>query len=734
MRLFARHSRRTNFSYLSLLIATLFSLFLIFNLYYIFKTFGLDEYFNKINTDVYVPWLRRFFYPKNYAKLFYNFTIIFLPVASLLLSPVIERIARNKWSLFFATTTSSFIYLYLVYFKNYQSLGQLLIINTGLIILLIILSKISGQISLAYYFSKIQTAKLRDLKKSEFLAAKTVFSMLPTPASLLIKSLPNFLNKYSLIVLLILLLVVLVNFAYLYETGIWVNYYHHNFVMGTINDLLHGKHLLIDSLSQYGLFLPLFLYFIFLKVLPFSYMNLYLLFMIITVIYYLILFFFLKALTKSNLYSLVGLFLIMGVNTLFNYPTFPVSENYVWPGGTVMRYFFDATVFLVLLKNKDFSSRLLNILASFLVAVAVLYNFETGIALAAAFLYLHLFHSFSFRFNSPMTKTISLFKNVTPFLVSLLTLIGVFSFFTYFQTNQFPNWNLFLRFPLLYMAGRSNAVTPEIGWYLPYLLLYFSTITIILYNSLIRKSAINWKWTVLAAYSIYGLLLLNYYFSRSYYSNLTVVSIPAGVIFIVLIQAINQWLKSKKYLNYYFVLRSLLALFVIAALVIGLRTTFYLYKRINYRIYALNDLRKLEKYPNNRGFIVSFSEPAGFGAKDLLSSVAKIKELTKDTEKILLISRYETVILVMSKKTNVIDYPLLEQITYTTELEKVKRDLVSAENKPQYLFVDKDNPHLRPSELPTQDDMRQEIIDAILHDYEFLEQVGVLDIFKMKFE
>src|SRR3990167_9013658 len=199
-------------------------------------------------------------------------------------------------------------------------------------------------------------------------------------------------KKYHKFTAIILIFIVVFDFGYLLETGIWVNYYHHNFMIGTINDLLQGKHLLIDTFNQYGLFYPFILFLVFRTVLQFSYMNLYLAFMIGTVMYFAILYFFILLITKKNLLSLVGLLVSMGVVMTFNFHTFPFSENYVWPGSIPLRYFFDGLVFLLLLKNKNFKSYNLHIITACLVAIAIFFNLETGISLGMGYLFLLFGH------------------------------------------------------------------------------------------------------------------------------------------------------------------------------------------------------------------------------------------------------------------------------------------------------------------------------------------------------
>ncbi|OGK14849.1 hypothetical protein A3H80_04015 [Candidatus Roizmanbacteria bacterium RIFCSPLOWO2_02_FULL_37_19] len=528
-------------------------------------------------------------------------------------------------------------------------------------------------------------------------------------------------KKYHKFTAIILIFIVVFDFGYLLETGIWVNYYHHNFMIGTINDLLQGKHLLIDTFNQYGLFYPFILFLVFRTVLQFSYMNLYLAFMIGTVMYFAILYFFILLITKKNLLSLVGLLVSMGVVMTFNFPTFPFSENYVWPGSIPLRYFFDALVFLLVLKNRNFASRKLHFLTSGVVAFAVFYNLETGISLSIAYMFL--------LFTYVITKPLPLIKKVRyclelslPFLISAISIALFFSIYTYAQTSLMPDWALFWRFPLLYGAGLSNANTPVVGWHLYHLTVYFSVVTLYIFRTLFLKQSINWKWRVLTAYAFYGLFLLNYYMSRSYNSNLTLVSIP--VIVLTIAFAGEKFTNAKKEVTF----TRLISIVIIVSLTIG--SIYFTMGRLKRRVYGLETYKTTKKYPGNRGFImVSYSEQEDFTANDLLKSVAEIKKLTPHQKKILLFSRFDVLILVMSEKTHIISYPMHEQIYTLSELESMKKYLLHLPEKPEYIFIDTKNPLSTP---PTSYNNAKELFETVKPYYSFYKKVGILDVYRLK--
>lgn len=624
---------------------------LILSLYFILKAAGVEKNFNIIDKSVFVPWRQQGFYPKQYFKLFYNLSIILIPIMS-------------------------------VFF--------------------------------AFFIGKMVSQPYRVIKKK-------ILRMTPEK-----KSKSSFIEKYYLVILIIMLTVVLINFGYLLETGIWVNYYHHNFIIAVVNDLFHGKHLLVDTFSQYGLLYPWFLSLFFKRIFFFSYMNLYLLFMILTWVYFFTLFFFLKALIKNKLYALIGLYVIMGVNMLFNYSTYPFSENYVWPGGIPLRFFFDGSVFFLIIKNEHFTSRWIHILTVCLIVVAALHNIETGLALVVSVLFLYFIYSLSF-------KKIDLLSRICFFLVRFAYVaaagIGVwalFSIYTRLGAGQWPDWYLFTRFMRLAQQGLNNAQTPIIGWYWLHLLLYFAVLTVVLDKIIRLKTSISWRWIVVTAYSFYGLLLLNYYMSRSYDSNLTVVSIPAVVILIFLIKELvgQRWVWLRR-------IRFALILIVV---VLAYFTSFYLYKRLGYRWYALHEVQKAKKYLGNRGFVmVSYNEEGDYTVENLLKSVNAIKTLTHGAKKILLLSRYDALILIMTGKTHIVSYPITELIFYRTELEGVKNNLAFLKTKPLYLFIDKKNPAIKDSEIiKTSFWTAREIFKELSPFYEFVTQVGILDIYKLK--
>ncbi len=651
------NSIRISSSILVLVFSFLLSVLILGVIYIVLKYLGVEESMNRIDRTQLVSWRHEEFNPKRYFKLFYNLSLIFIPIVTILLSMKLSRFFKKDINLSFKLPKFGF--------------------------------------GMRNQYLKIEK-KISPIK--------------------------NFLNKNHLAVAMLLIFVVLFNFGYLLETGIWINYYHHNFIIATINDLFAGKHLLVDTYSQYGMLLPFVLYKLFQFVIPFSYMNLYFVFMVVTMIYYFFLYFFLLRVTQNKLLCLFGLFIMMGVTTLFNYPTYPVSENYVWPGATVLRYFLDIPVFYLLYKNKNLSSTPLFVIACFLTTGSVLYNLETGLALSIGLMSFTLFASLSKYELSLKARLIFFLKKSSFFLTSLVLVFVIFSIYTLAVSGSWPNWNFFFKFVYLAQEGISNVKTPVLGLHLPILAIYFLTIILSLNQIFVSKKPFNWIYAATAGLAGYGLMLFNYYISRSVSSNLPVVILPALLILIIFFDQLSNFKDNFSKLIKITIFISFIAIFCFS--------TYYLAKRIEYRSYAYNQVKISKKYPGNRAFyVVSYNEDAGRTVNELFESVSAIKKLSSGEKKILLFSQFDTVILVMAEKTQLLPVPMMEQFYYQSELEKAKKTLINMDPKPEYIFVDKNYPQFP---TPSSYQGANELFEATKPFYQFDKTAGILEIYKLK--
>lgn len=106
-----------NFKFIPILISfALISLVFIFNIFYLLKFLGVETYFNLVNKEIYEPWLHVAIYPKNYFKLFYNLSIIFLPLSSILLTLRFGSFIKNAYRFFIYVLIGFVIFMFVFYF------------------------------------------------------------------------------------------------------------------------------------------------------------------------------------------------------------------------------------------------------------------------------------------------------------------------------------------------------------------------------------------------------------------------------------------------------------------------------------------------------------------------------------------------------------------------------------------------------------------------------------------
>lgn len=82
--------------------------------------------------------------------------------------------------------------------------------------------------------------------------------------------------------------------------------HHYNFYLGPVNDLLHGKTLLVDANTQYGLLVIMALSMVF-RVVPVGYEQLSLLVSMLVVVQFLLVYVIMRSLIRSPIWSLAGL-------------------------------------------------------------------------------------------------------------------------------------------------------------------------------------------------------------------------------------------------------------------------------------------------------------------------------------------------------------------------------------------------------------------------------------------
>ena len=150
-----------------------------------------------------------------------------------------------------------------------------------------------------------------------------------------------------------------------------------NFMLSPASEILHGKGLLYDSMTQYGL-LPVYLLALLMKfILPLSFKSLALVMMIFYLIFYFLLYKLLKIWTNSRLFALFGTWL--AVIAGFFLLTDPYITAYTYPGQSAFRQGFWIFTAALLTRLSQQPKRFKKDAIMAMVAISLFWNFDTGV-------------------------------------------------------------------------------------------------------------------------------------------------------------------------------------------------------------------------------------------------------------------------------------------------------------------------------------------------------------------
>ncbi|HOW35587.1 MAG TPA: hypothetical protein PL155_04170 [Candidatus Omnitrophota bacterium] len=163
------------------------------------------------------------------------------------------------------------------------------------------------------------------------------------------------------------------------------HFYHIDvFVMGPGWASLKGLIPNVDTYSQYGTIMPILLSRLSLILGGFSYENILKVMMGMGIIYYLVLYFFLKSSLRSSIVAIIGIL------WLFKLQVFHLDTSlYLYPGRTVVRFFFDVPFFIFLLSHLRTEKRGWLFAMAAISGFAVSYVTDTGAYLVVCF-YIYL--------------------------------------------------------------------------------------------------------------------------------------------------------------------------------------------------------------------------------------------------------------------------------------------------------------------------------------------------------
>lgn len=525
-------------------------------------------------------------------------------------------------------------------------------------------------------------------------------------------------RKQIIVYLFVSILLILFNiwdWAFKLRDGIWINQFHSNYVLNAANDLVNGKTMLVDTFSVYGSGFIHLITFVMKFLGGISYTNLYLTMMIINLIYFLFLSVLILYLTKSFSWSFLTVWLTSAIVFNFNVKTFPSSEQYEWPGGTPMRFMFDILIFyFIFLYLKNSNSFIKVYILGFTSTLTIYWNFETGSSLSLSILIL-VFIKFILEENR---KYIVFLFNFTIGFFSSFLLISIF---TFLKSGGFPRLDLLILGFKVYGSGFTSRPVQLVDWYLIPLLISLIMIIAIFQSLRLNNSDSDIKLYIGLGMYIYFLLNLNYFWSRSYSSNLWILMVPfivASILILSMLMMSDR--KTHRILSN--------AGFVLLLITLFISVSFSINRNLN-RFKDLNILQQstkvigLESVTSN----LNYTEEGSLTIDSLRDSINVIVNKEK-SNRVVLFSHYQGVLLIGSGKSNFFPYPLFEEAYVSKQLIESQTFWNKSLSIPTYIFIDRD---ITPTLFEEKDSVWFSIFLAISHCYEKDSDAGFLSVFKL---
>lgn len=528
----------------------------------------------------------------------------------------------------------------------------------------------------------------------------------------------------------VLIVGLLVNFSYNAFYQFFYNYHHLNFITGPLNDVLHGKILLVDTKTQYG-FLNIFLTsWLFKAGWYFSHPNVHFLSMILGVLEYLAVYLILRLLTKSRLISLLGIIVTTSFHFYGVFPTLFPSEFFLWPGGSVWRFFpAMPAIFLTLWWSKDRRTILLH-WSQLTVGVALLWDLEMGIPLVAG--YVAALMTITYLTKGLLLERIREFiKRIFGLSIYVLLMMGSYDLYTYLAVRQWPNWSQYYYYVELFNSGflQYPNHAPLMGYVYWPILVYAIVILSAMIRKYFRFGLPIRDIPVLTMLSIYGYGIFRYYLGKQSESDWAAVIIPAAIVLVYLYSQCANFLAGRKWGR------------VVAIVIFGIVFTLPIVKFVEWGVklekHRLSDYRLMKYDPNfnyppkNRLIAVENTAVPTVPISELMESAKLIQRYTPNNERVAIIGYFDHVLLMQAERVNLADYSYLHATLYTkSELDGVVNLYRTV---PKYLFVDKrvirraveyrNTPTLGENTLIT-------IFDRVKDNFEYIDEAPMVFVYR----
>jgi hypothetical protein len=308
-----------------------------------------------------------------------------------------------------------------------------------------------------------------------------------------------------------------------------INVYNQNYYLGPVNALLHGRTILVNVFSQYGVLVLEFLALIFkLKLLPFSYQGMSFLVALLSMLQYVVIYFLLRTILKSPPFSFLALLVILLVNFFATDGVFQATPS-IGPLRFGLCYLILALC--VLYFKYPAKNRVIAFLAYILLGLASLWSFETFVYVAFMFLGMLVY-------QSVVTNGREVWKVLKSILYgSLLALLSIgichaaSAGLIFLSTSEWPKWGYYFAFIFLFEGGfDAMLVEPWSPWFF-ITAIYFLCLSTYAIKWLVEKKLESGvENAAILCLCFFGIAQFTYFLNRSHPNNLFHISVPAIII------------------------------------------------------------------------------------------------------------------------------------------------------------------------------------------------------------
>lgn len=323
----------------------------------------------------------------------------------------------------------------------------------------------------------------------------------------------------GLVVLVVALVVINPDFSF--ESA------HYNFYLGPVNDLLHGRSMLVDINCQYGVLVIYFLALVFKSgALPLTYKGLAALIGILLVVQYSLVYLLLRRLLGSQLFAVLVLGLILRLSFFSQLGLAALPS--IGPLRFGLTY---VLLFLTVLRSwRPRLERPAQVAVWALVGLSSAWSIETFFYLLPAYLAILVWQQLPAAGIRPLLKGVSVelrWAVAAIALVHLALALDVFS-----RSGELPHWGRYLEYLALYSVGEFGAL-PIHPWS-PWALIvgvYLASAVLLVYQGTYHAPGPHPpELKVVAGLTAFGLAQFTYYLGRSHPNNLYHICIPSLVL------------------------------------------------------------------------------------------------------------------------------------------------------------------------------------------------------------